>query len=800
MDTLPWLALPPEVLQGTSNVLPDSINLPMLLTALSHDRQVYCLQVGANDGVLHDPIHQFIRTYGWKGLLVEPLPDVFAQLKQNYRDVPGLAFENAAIAEVNGEKELLRIDPAILDKAPDWAAGCATFHEHCRNIAYAPELIQHVIRENVRTMTMPSLLANHQVQRVDMLQVDTEGYDYIVLNQFDFKRYDPAVIHMKFAHLQDDEKSKAKELLKRQGYVLRTQHLQLIAVKRAFLVSLHGRATGATPPAPPPLPAMPVMLQAAKTGWKEPASLIFMCFALFVGFICLCGHLQLGLNNDNLALTDQTRRLLEGEQPYVDYIDVSPPLVHMLLLGPVWIALHTGITMAVMMKLSVALSVALALLTSQRILIHGGADMVTRRMALGICTLALLGTAFMHQSFATRDYLTIVFSLPWFVLYSPFASRMSVPRRWRLCAAGMAAIGFAIKPYFYIFYAACVAYAWWIENKKPLAQLRQREHQLVLGFGVLYLIGVFVFFPNYPLSVVPLGWQTYGGISWSLPSKLDIIAGYLFGEAAVVAMVASLALLITAPERFGRGLVYLYFLLAAALGSYLLNGGWYYTQYPFLAIAMAIGAVAGAQLLSACEGFIRHRRLWFAAIAVLLALGLGYFNARPALLRAQWDLETQRNAGYPLESARLPQASAERIMRHLETHPRFIMMSYQIWAGNLMDEGLPPRNVGRMHYFWPLPAILHMQDKPWQKAQYEKLARWFALALADNLERQKPDMVINDISLSQIFLPPNYNVLELLTQYDEFNRQWEGYRLAERFNICSPQNAQRCAFEIYIRK
>ncbi len=37
-------------------------------------KDLHFIQIGANDGVTNDPIHDLVKSYHWKGVLVEPLP------------------------------------------------------------------------------------------------------------------------------------------------------------------------------------------------------------------------------------------------------------------------------------------------------------------------------------------------------------------------------------------------------------------------------------------------------------------------------------------------------------------------------------------------------------------------------------------------------------------------------------------------------------------------------------------------------------------------------------------------------
>lgn len=42
------------------------------------------VQIGSNSGMHDDPIYKYIRKNGWQGVLVEPVPYLFEELKNNY--------------------------------------------------------------------------------------------------------------------------------------------------------------------------------------------------------------------------------------------------------------------------------------------------------------------------------------------------------------------------------------------------------------------------------------------------------------------------------------------------------------------------------------------------------------------------------------------------------------------------------------------------------------------------------------------------------------------------------------------
>jgi FkbM family methyltransferase len=181
----------------------------------------FALQIGAMDGVRFDPIHPFLSRGGWSGLLVEPLPDLHAALVENYRDVPGLRFANVAISDHEGEIVLNRVDPEAIRSGavPDWCIGISSVFDD-RNWIRDTSMTPYVVKQTVRCTTLAALLESQAVDRIDLLQIDTEGYDFNVLKQLDFGRFRPSIVHVEYINLPLDEQDACFELLLRNGYVL----------------------------------------------------------------------------------------------------------------------------------------------------------------------------------------------------------------------------------------------------------------------------------------------------------------------------------------------------------------------------------------------------------------------------------------------------------------------------------------------------------------------------------------------------------------------------------------------------
>lgn len=69
------------------------------------------VQVGANDGSTNDLIFDLVREFDLEGLLIEPQPDVFAALVQNYGNSGRLRFANLALSDETGTRPLFQIAP-----------------------------------------------------------------------------------------------------------------------------------------------------------------------------------------------------------------------------------------------------------------------------------------------------------------------------------------------------------------------------------------------------------------------------------------------------------------------------------------------------------------------------------------------------------------------------------------------------------------------------------------------------------------------------------------------------------------
>ena len=175
------------------------------------------IQIGAFDGITADPLHKYVGTYGWRGVLVEPQPRSAEQLRELYRGNDRIVVVQAAVDRERRQRTLFTVES---ENAPAWAGGMASFQrEHIAKHAYLIPGLEAMIRETtVDCVTIDDVLALLPPGQVDLLQIDVEGADAFLLSLFPFDRVRPAIVHWEIKNLTMAEREDCLERLLGFGY------------------------------------------------------------------------------------------------------------------------------------------------------------------------------------------------------------------------------------------------------------------------------------------------------------------------------------------------------------------------------------------------------------------------------------------------------------------------------------------------------------------------------------------------------------------------------------------------------
>ena len=184
------------------------------LVCLSNSAERKIVQIGANDGKRSDPYRPLIQKYGLQGVLVEPIPSVFEDLKSTYRDQNGLSFENSAIGTEHGVLPLY-----VVRDGSGVTSTCASFDRDLvlkisKGLVSAPPISSI----QVPVLTFDELIDKHDIQQISLLAIDAEGWDYKILKSVNFEKVKPALISFEHDHLTYDEQIEACQFLGSKGY------------------------------------------------------------------------------------------------------------------------------------------------------------------------------------------------------------------------------------------------------------------------------------------------------------------------------------------------------------------------------------------------------------------------------------------------------------------------------------------------------------------------------------------------------------------------------------------------------
>lgn len=204
------------------------------------------LQVGANDGFINDPLHMFIKRDNWSGVLLEPQPEVFNEyMSKLHRKRPGIIPLNAALDREDGTRPIYKM--AISTER--WAHGLSSFSREvlekkiddgsmAKNIrrqgVILPERREdYITSEEIRTISPDTLLKYFGGKNLDLLAIDTEGFDYEILKMLDLDRISPEVIIYEEAVFDEATKAECRGYLESHGYTCQSLHRDVLAVRES---------------------------------------------------------------------------------------------------------------------------------------------------------------------------------------------------------------------------------------------------------------------------------------------------------------------------------------------------------------------------------------------------------------------------------------------------------------------------------------------------------------------------------------------------------------------------------------
>jgi len=190
---------------------------------------VVFVQIGAHDGKTFDPIRPYVLQYGWTGVVVEPQPRIFGQLQANYAGQAGIRLENCAVGPEDGRRDLYVF--AEGSGLPEHASMLASFgRENLENNTHGYRAPIEAI--SVPTLTPRTLLRQCGLTTCNLLQIDTEGFDFVILMEFLRTGILPELIHFESAACSHEQRNTFLGEFQEHGYRVTTIGIDTLAYRQ----------------------------------------------------------------------------------------------------------------------------------------------------------------------------------------------------------------------------------------------------------------------------------------------------------------------------------------------------------------------------------------------------------------------------------------------------------------------------------------------------------------------------------------------------------------------------------------
>lgn len=249
---------------------------------------------------------------------------------------------------------------------------------------------------------------------------------------------------------------------------------------------------------------------------------------LLAAMLPLIAYRPLSVGHDSAMYLQAGALLLEGKVPYVDFVDLNPPLIVYLSSVPAGFANLLGMHPLPVFLLLVWLAVVASVLATRRLLLGAWeppASLHAELVALALAGMALL--ALREDHFGQREHLFALALLPYLVVRHRAWSRRPAPRLAAALAGVLAGIGACLKPHFVAIALAPEFY--WAITRRRLAPLAAPETIGLAAAGFAYAAHFLViptamrdaFFGRW-LGLVASGYRAYD----SGPSVAVAMLGY----------------------------------------------------------------------------------------------------------------------------------------------------------------------------------------------------------------------------------------------------------------------------------
>jgi len=418
-------------------------------------------------------------------------------------------------------------------------------------------------------------------------------------------------------------------------------------------------------------------------------------------------------------------RMLHGARQGVDFLEVNPPLFLWLAVPSVLLERLTGLGAWPINVILTALLAAASLALTRKIL-RGLVPESPRRQAL-LLVAGFAALVLPRIEYSQREHLAYLAALPYVVLAAARLKRLALPRTHAALVGLLGGVGFSLKPHFLL--------AWLLIELLVFGRLKSEafkrtELGALIGFGVLYLLAVLLFVPDY----LPMAFRLRPWYDRYINNGIGLTA-ILAGPVLLLTVLAALAQRQAAPQDDPLGaslsMTFLGFLAAAILQ----RKGF---SYHFVAASCfgLVLLVRGWQTLPSGRGLRPSLLLGQGgALLALFVLGRGFVDA----IRELAEPQAARYRTDPTYPRLLP------VVKELARGQSIVVLSSNPAAGWPLTRDVGATWASRYMSLWPLPAMYDAQL--WDASPH--MVRTRAPDQRPPFETRFVDEVVTDLDLAR---------------------------------------------------